>query len=404
MFLPISYELANERVENVYEPLADQIMAMGNASLANATYGTDFVSSVEDWSKNVVYRDAGAAETEFRCNIFGQVAIEEHGTIIAAKGNYYAGKTGAKFTPLSDDHRVKDVLVLETPTFAGGRLERLFLNQVGGLNDILTKEETEDKKKNIVMECREWVRNAANDKLNPANMVVLHMMRKYDNPNKGVKRLAKQSLTDFEKNGPPTSQEASAGDTASIAEPAVVEGGFYDPRLNADFRGDYFNLVNNKLVQLDVLDQDNRLVAPWKFYDTLKPGTLILANCSLHCFIMRNGKSDSRKIYQINAHSIKIIDPSDGRPIPQVIPIVPSNAAKAKTTVIVGKSSTDAFANFCINKRKQPATSSGSSSTTTSESTPKRVKKDKGSESKKKDSSDKGKKDLLIPNDFEMID
>ncbi|KAG6824443.1 hypothetical protein H0H92_006873, partial [Tricholoma furcatifolium] len=173
----------------------------------------------EDWLKNIIYHDAGAAHTEFRCNIFGQVTTKKCGTIIAAKDNYYAGKMGDKFIPLSDNHHVKDVLVLETPTFAGGHLERLFLNQIGGLNDILIKDEAEDRKNNI------------------------------------------QLLTDLDKEAASLTMEMTATDVPSNAELTVIKDRFYDPRLNSDFCRDYFNLVKNKLVQLDIVDDAKRLVA-----------------------------------------------------------------------------------------------------------------------------------------------
>ncbi|KAG6808878.1 hypothetical protein H0H92_002487 [Tricholoma furcatifolium] len=400
-YQPISSELAEERVSNVYDPLATQILDMGIASLGNATYGTDFVSKVEEWSKNVVYRDAGDTNTEFRCNIFGQVATEECGTIIAAKGNYYAGKSGDKFVPLSDDSRVKDVLVLETPTFAGGHLERIFLNQIGSLNDILTKEEADDNSNGTPMDSREWVRNAANDKNNPANMIVLHMLRKYDNPVKNVKRLGKQSLDTVSSKPSPVADDIPSVAQITNEEPAVVKGGFYDPRLNADFRGAYFNLVRNKLVQLDVFDCDNKLVAPWKYFDALKPGTLILANCSLHCFFVRNGKGEPRKASTLIL-LVRILDESDGPPIPQVVPFVPGNIKKSKNNVVVNKPATDAFANFTLVKRKAQGMASGSGSSTASESESKRQKRERGSENKKKDKTDKGKKSATAADDFAM--
>lgn len=77
---------------------------------------------------------------------------------------------------------------------------------------------------------------------------------------------------------------------------AVREGGFYDPHLNKDYGGPYFQLVRNKLVQLDVRDENNELVAPWKFPEALRPGTVVLLNCSLHCFIMKD-KNGERKVH-----------------------------------------------------------------------------------------------------------
>jgi hypothetical protein len=67
-------------------------------------------------------------------------------------------------------------------------------------------------------------------------------------------------------------------------------GAFYDPHLMPDYGGPFFNHTINKLTQLDIVDEEDQLIPPWKMYDALKPGTLILANCSLHCFLMADVK------------------------------------------------------------------------------------------------------------------
>lgn len=67
--------------------------------------------------------------------------------------------------------------------------------------------------------------------------------------------------------------------------------------MNSDYGGPYFRHVVNKLVQLDVRGIDGNLIPPWELYKALRPGTLILANCSLHCFVMKAGASDrDRKV------------------------------------------------------------------------------------------------------------
>lgn len=82
-------------------------------------------------------------------------------------------------------------------------------------------------------------------------------------------------------------------------EPEIKLGGFYDPALNSDFGGSFFDLTHNKLAQLDVRDENNELIPPWKFYDALRPGTLILANVSLHCFVMKE-KNTHRKVSHLS--------------------------------------------------------------------------------------------------------
>lgn len=94
-----------------------------------------------------------------------------------------------------------------------------------------------------------------------------------------------------------------------LSVPKVEKGAFYDPALNADYGGPYFQHIHNKLVQLDVRDVHNELIAPWEFHRALRPGTLILANCTLHCFIMNDGGSE-RKVSDICSTSTphKLID------------------------------------------------------------------------------------------------
>lgn len=80
-----------------------------------------------------------------------------------------------------------------------------------------------------------------------------------------------------------------------VLAPEVKVGAFYDPALCPDFGGAFFDLTYNKLVQLDVRDENNDLIPAWKFYEALRPGTLVLANVSLHCFVMKE-KGTHRKV------------------------------------------------------------------------------------------------------------
>lgn len=90
--------------------------------------------------------------------------------------------------------------------------------------------------------------------------------------------------------------------TDFLSVPEVKVGAFYDPALAPDFGGSFFDLNHNKLVQLDIRDEDNELVPAWKFYEVLRPGTLILANVSLHCFVMKAG-AGHRKVSAIRVRN-----------------------------------------------------------------------------------------------------
>jgi hypothetical protein len=65
--------------------------------------------------------------------------------------------------------------------------------------------------------------------------------------------------------------------------------------LLPDYSGAYFNHIKAKLVQLDVCDVQNNLIAPWKFYEALRPGTLVLVLASLHCFSMMDDSGKERR-------------------------------------------------------------------------------------------------------------
>jgi hypothetical protein len=61
-------------------------------------------------------------------------------------------------------------------------------------------------------------------------------------------------------------------------------GAFYEPATLYDCRGSYFQFGGNKLRQLDIRDEASQLIPPWKCYDELRPGTLVLVKASLHIY------------------------------------------------------------------------------------------------------------------------
>lgn len=74
-------------------------------------------------------------------------------------------------------------------------------------------------------------------------------------------------------------------------------GAFYPPDLLPDHQGPYFQHNKSKLVQLDVCDIENDLVAPWNMYNKLQPGTLVLITMKLIIWIIKadlNGGRDKK--------------------------------------------------------------------------------------------------------------
>lgn len=97
-------------------------------------------------------------------------------------------------------------------------------------------------------------------------------------------------------------------------------GAFYNPRLLPDYGGPFFAHVKSKLIQLDVRDGtptgNNALIPPWKFYDWLKPGTLVMVQASLHIFLMTdtdfkagNARPKKRKVHSVRVRLILVCSP-----------------------------------------------------------------------------------------------
>ncbi|KAG6849602.1 hypothetical protein H0H93_007054 [Arthromyces matolae] len=312
----LSDEYANERsASGFYEELTNQIRLLGKSCLADVKYGVDFARVVEAYSNNqsYVYRTGEV----FRTKIFGQIAPIFAGTNISARGNHFMGKPGNSIAPIYDGTRVKDVLVVEVPTSCNSALGSLFNNQIATLNDVRGADEIEEQTEGKIYRVRECMRNFVGDDSTEKKMIVIHMGCKYGRPPSTGVEVGRKKRTYVDSGD-------ISGVGSNTSETEIRLGAFYDPRLNEDYRGPLFRLKMDRLVQQDVRAEDGELVAPWLLYQALKPGVLILADCSLHVFLIKD-KAFTRKIYQINAHNIRILDGSDSAPIPRLVPSIPDN-------------------------------------------------------------------------------
>jgi hypothetical protein len=60
-----------------------------------------------------------------------------------------------------------------------------------------------------------------------------------------------------------------------------------------------FQLKNSLLLQYDVRDINGKLVAPWDFHKVLRPGTVVLADSTLHCFVMPNKPAPGEAVRKV---------------------------------------------------------------------------------------------------------
>ncbi|KAJ7254601.1 hypothetical protein C8J57DRAFT_1722133 [Mycena rebaudengoi] len=97
---------------------------------------------------------------------------------------------------------------------------------------------------------------------------------------------------------------------------AVLErqvGDTYDPNLLPDHRGSYFNHEEATLVQRDIRDHDDTLIAPHEIYSRLTEGTLFTALISFQTYV-----------YHIAVERLKVIDKGYGSPWYHPAPTIPS--------------------------------------------------------------------------------
>ncbi|KAG6874261.1 hypothetical protein C0992_007913, partial [Termitomyces sp. T32_za158] len=182
--MSISSELAQERSDGLYQSVEDNLICMGSLFLGGSKFGIDFVRHVEQWSGNYSYKDSKGGD--FKINIIGEIAPTNAGTIIAAKGNHYVGRPGdPKAKILGDDAKVKDVLSITVPTGCPRCLSTLFNNQLATLNAIRAADEKDKPQEDGTVYVRGWVRNAAGDDISKKDHIVVHMLPKYGNPDRG---------------------------------------------------------------------------------------------------------------------------------------------------------------------------------------------------------------------------
>ncbi|KAJ7467324.1 hypothetical protein B0H11DRAFT_2306801 [Mycena galericulata] len=343
------------RDSGFYDSVLDQMKAMPNA-LANLEYigtkkrGPDIFKG-EDWTKNIVFKDGpGQNASEYRAAIFGEIAEPCHGTLVRAQGNHYDGRDGEPFKPVDDKSKIKDVLVLRAPSYCSLELQNLYDNQTALIQDI---ENTE----NAIDTAKGWVpASAGGPKVNPPVGRVERVKRKFGNEDDDEEG-------DSSSESPASVERASKSSKGKVKYPADNEvklGAFYDPHVLEDYGGEYFQHVNAKLQQLDIRDADNKLIPPWKQYAALRPGSLVLVLVTIHIYTFKDQGSDrdrDRKLVQLNAHTIRVLDESDfpvevrTRPVPRTLLDGPSTPKK----------SAGGFNDFVVTPRSSPSkTASGS--------------------------------------------
>ncbi|KAJ7930753.1 hypothetical protein B0H13DRAFT_2531805 [Mycena leptocephala] len=348
----------------LYDAIADQVERMGADALANLEYPDDFTREIEGWSKNHRYVDKRG--DELWTAIVGEITGPEWGTVLRAHSNYFS-RDGDNFKPIDDNSKIKDTLAITVPTNSSTRMYNTVLNEVITLGQVTSANADEDAQNDRDPIVKNWTKASKPDSDNH-DVIMLTMLSKYAVPSAAgapkPKRTAKHKLDEVDDEAQPA-KPVVAEEAQYPTDDNIKLGVHYEPSLLPDYGGSYFNHSKAKLVQLDVRDAKNNLIPPWKFYDALKLGTLILAMCSLHCYTMvedRQKKTKERKIYQLNAHTIRVLAESDEYVETRTRPIAPGDRA---THSAPQRPPPASFDNFIV--PAAPSPSASSSATTGSE-------------------------------------
>ncbi|KAF8202894.1 hypothetical protein BJ912DRAFT_920135 [Pholiota molesta] len=315
-----------------FTQLEEQLRAIEPTStfaLGTMSYGCEFHCAYFPPEK-----EGGFGRTQFYLGGNKDERGDELGLIffgeISAKGNHSVGRIPK---PITDETIVKDVLVLR-PLMGvqteGNFLDDAFLNQVSTLEEILIEDDRvaslhpKSLFTNLSIEAFTTSWFLPSDPLSEIKdngLIKITMPPKYKVPNakdsvKGEAPKKKNLLA------PPIVADQgniSNNDTLSDAVadgssgPAIALGALYDPNLLPDHRGRYFQHKAAKLVQLDMVDIDDNLIAPWDMADKLREGTVVLVEATLVCWhIAGKGNGDrDKKIYQIQGHRLRVLSESD---------------------------------------------------------------------------------------------
>ncbi|KAJ7779035.1 hypothetical protein B0H16DRAFT_1711380 [Mycena metata] len=352
-----------------YDTVADQLIAMGTDALANIDYTKDYTRHVEEWSKNHRFMDRSG--NELRTSIVGEILGPSMGTLVRAHGNYFA-RDGDNFKPIDDKSKIKDTLALGPPTQTSTKLHNLFLNQIIGANQIVSANANEDAVNGRSPIVKPWSKPGIEG--SPThNVMMITTLPKYGVP-AGAGSIAPKVETPTKRRLDQVDDQvvtpAASTDKPEYGDDDIKLGAFYDPSVLPDYGGAYFNHLKSKLVQLDVRDTKNNIIPPWKFYEALRPGTLVLCLVSLHCFTMVDdgGKErKERKVYQMNAHSIRVLSESDEPVEERTRPIAPNSPERA-IAAMPKRAIASSFDNFVIPAIQAPPESPEASGSGASES------------------------------------
>ncbi|EIW81889.1 hypothetical protein CONPUDRAFT_152789 [Coniophora puteana RWD-64-598 SS2] len=345
----------------LYDDIAKQLGSLPHGlALSEATLGKNVVKEPGP-NGSTVYRRPDGAECELV--LVGELQSAAQGTKFSARGNHYISSI-ANPKPIVDTSVVKSILVLGKPRHCIGRMAVVYNNQLASLQEVVDSDfgQLEEKaSQNITI--KEPYTSSDGDPETPPDLIIVHTGKMYVAPKASStpskrRKITKQDLSTNEKSiieststagtttAASTSSAPATGATspASSSVPPVPEiKTFYDPRVLPDYGGSLFQHQAARLRQLDIRNVENNPIHPSAWYSELREGTLVLVSATAHCYNYSDGGKE-RRIYQLEAQTIRVIDRSDE-------PIEPRS--RWGSTDNTPSTSTDPLASIAVTKRRR---------------------------------------------------
>ncbi|KDR77061.1 hypothetical protein GALMADRAFT_225196 [Galerina marginata CBS 339.88] len=359
-----------ERAEKgFFSQLEAKILALDPKSTfatGTMTYNTTFVrryfppDKEGGFAKTLYYHvcdDGRDKADELGLIFFGEICPASMGTMLSAKGNHYTGKYPK---PIDDNTVVKDILVLRTLTGGTTVLNDAYENQLFTLEEILEEDRNEREKYNSNLNVTGFFATPNDESGRPTDdriLIKITLPQKYRVPPDVQKTILKSQRTRTKKNLlQPKSEDDGMSDPETLRDPtenqspAIEVGRFYPLEMLPDHRGDYFQQEHAKLVQLEMLDTDEKLIPPWEAYDKLRVGTVVLVETTLVCWHIPDhagGSGTTKKlVYQVQGHRLRILSESDELVEPRDIPAPIRPSTEPTSTTSPRKKPSSAFTEF----------------------------------------------------------
>ncbi|KAF8340217.1 hypothetical protein F5887DRAFT_1284308 [Amanita rubescens] len=294
----------------LYDTFIQNLLNLGNHALANIEWRKDWKRDPND-SRELIFSDG----RPFTTVIFGEIASASMGTRHSAMGNHYVGSNKNAPNSITDKSTIKDIFILRHPTNAPDDLSVLYDYQLDNLNKLRVHDSDMEYDGGVcILGVTEIPRAPSNGA--DADLIATHLGPKYVVPkalassthsNANNSRTAPKRVFRSRDDHPSVTRKSS-NEQATPLPSEISVGSFYDPHLLPDYGGPVFRLVNARLVQRDIVDCNDDLIAPWQMHDKLRPGTLVLMKVQLLTFEVPDRQKDGfRKIYQFLIDRIRVV-------------------------------------------------------------------------------------------------